>query len=129
MGLCPKPRDLSLSSKHAPRKGRRIGRPIMLAPGRRSGSIPGEPCPPLRHDQHSVLGRKSLFTSAPASFAPKSGALGRAITQRRPRADIPASPKNPAWEPSLRLLVGLAGLSTETFKPPGKIIVPEWKNT
>ncbi len=53
---------------------------------RRSGSIPGEPYPPLRHDQHSV----SLCLD---DFAWKSDALGRSITQRRRPGAITASPK------------------------------------
>jgi hypothetical protein len=94
MGLCPKPRDLTLSSRHALQTGRLFAAASCPHLSRRSGSIPGEPCPPLRHDQHSGgFTTRSLYLFIARDFVSKSGALGRSITQRRPRGDIPAYPE------------------------------------
>jgi hypothetical protein len=60
---------------------------------RRSSSIPGELCPPLRHDQHSVSMRNRYSPKLQTNFAGKSDALGRSITQRWRPSDRTASPQ------------------------------------
>jgi hypothetical protein len=62
--LPPRPRDLTLLGKHRLQNGRHIGRPQpCLRLSRRSGSIPGEPYPPLSYQQ--PLTRSSSTTNIP----------------------------------------------------------------